>query len=355
MKVTAILKGKADAAGRKTIYIRISNNQERKFRATQMKIEPEFFKAGKVVGHPTAKLLNERIKSLIVQVEHQILFPTNEITIESPTFADYTMECHRIWDRQLKASTVRQHMGERNKFLQFMPNLRMNEFTPVVLNHYTEHCYELGNTSNTVWKTFKYLKKVIYKAYRDQVITSNPFLQFKVQPYKQKRRDYLDDQEVKKLTDVAFRNDITPEHQFVLRWFLLGCLTGLRFSDWQQFNQKKHIKNDRIILYTTKTGELVTMPLVNETRALFQALKWKPMHLTNQHFNRMMKELMVAYNIDKKVTAHISRHTFGVMCATRGLSIETCARLMGISMRVCQVYYKLQTEVTDREYLKLFM
>lgn len=54
--------------------------------------------------------------------------------------------------------------------------------------------------------------------------------------------------------------------------------------------------------------------------------------------------------IKKNLRTHIGRHTFWVLCAELGLSIETTAELMGITISVCKTYYKVTRQKVNREY-----
>jgi site-specific recombinase XerD len=55
----------------------------------------------------------------------------------------------------------------------------------------------------------------------------------------------------------------------------------------------------------------------------------------------MLKLIGLAAKINKNLRTHIGRHTFAVLCAELGLSIETTAELMGITIKVASVYYKI--------------
>ena len=51
----------------------------------------------------------------------------------------------------------------------------------------------------------------------------------------------------------------------------------------------------------------------------------------------------------KKLTTHVARHSFAVRCAELGISIETTAEFMGITVRSCHIYYRITNKKIDNE------
>ena len=45
--------------------------------------------------------------------------------------------------------------------------------------------------------------------------------------------------------------------------------------------------------------------------------------------------------IDKEISTHTARHSFGCLCASLGLPESTTAKLMGINAQTVKVYYHL--------------
>jgi site-specific recombinase XerD len=353
MTISATLTGRPDQYGRKRIYIRIAQGNDRQYKATEMRVLPSQFKEGKVIGLPNAKAYNEKIKALIRTVEHDQLFMSNGVENFDIKLSDFIQECMRKWSKSKREGTMRQNMTEFRKLMEFAgPDIKLSMINVDFLNDYLEYCYSQGNTVNTAWKTFKFVRKVMLRAYKEKKRKDYPFDLFEMPKYTDPQRDYLTDEEVNAIHKIAENKKASAEIRFVANWFLISCYTALRFSDWQQFS-KSHIVNNRLVLYTTKTTEVVSMPLVDKVRKLFEAVGYKGMHYSNKHVNVLLKDIAAGAGIHKSISAHIARHTFGVRAA-HVMSVEACARLMGISVRVCQVYYKVVDKVSDREYEKLF-
>jgi integrase len=352
MKVTAILKGKKDDQGRIKICIRIADKGVRTFRTTMMRVTPSQFASGRVKDHPQAKAYNERLRVIINQIEGELLQGTVAKTERVP-FAAYVQDLMRRWEKSKRPGTMRQIATERKKFMDYAGDILLTDIDTELLQGYEHHMREMGNGSNTVWKSFKFIRMICLRAFKDKKIREYIFATYPMPRYKTPIREYLEEEELVKVEGIAYNPAASPEVRFIASWFVLGCYTGLRFSDWQQFNQATHIRGGRLVLYTTKTGQVVSMPVVDKVRSLFENIEYKPCHYTNTHVNRVLKEIATGAGIDKNLSAHISRHTFGVRAA-RVMSLEACARLMGITVRVCQVYYKIVDVTSDREYEKMF-
>ena len=65
--------------------------------------------------------------------------------------------------------------------------------------------------------------------------------------------------------------------------------------------------------------------------------------------NETLKILAKMVGIKKNVTTHVARHSFAVRCAELGISIETTAELMGVTVKTCQIYYRITGRKIDME------
>ena len=61
---------------------------------------------------------------------------------------------------------------------------------------------------------------------------------------------------------------------------------------------------------------------------------------------------MVAAKIDKKITYHCSRHTFGTLSIYWSIPDYVVAELMGIDIKTVKIYAKIVDQVKVREMLK---
>jgi integrase len=81
--------------------------------------------------------------------------------------------------------------------------------------------------------------------------------------------------------------------------FIIGCWTGLRFSDLDQISTDK-IKENRITLKQRKTGKKVVIPVNYTVNEILEKYNNKlPEPISNQKFNEYLKEAAKLANLNE--------------------------------------------------------
>lgn len=135
--------------------------------------------------------------------------------------------------------------------------------------------------------------------------------------------------------------------------FLFCCFCGLRFSDmikltWADIRTLSD-GTKQAEIKQQKTATPLYLPLSDN------ALKWLPkraegvaddapifrqIHYTR--YNKQLAEWVKAAKIAKRVTWHISRHTYATMLLTYGADIYTTSKLLGhTDVKTTQIYAKV--------------
>lgn len=193
----------------------------------------------------------------------------------------------------------------------------------------------------------------IKKAHNEKLIDEYPFAIFKMPRYKDPEKTFLTKEQVESI-DKFIQGKIPNEYKIAGAWFVISCYTGLRFGDQQAFN-KKNIRNGRLIIYTSKTGQPVSIPMNDKLKTLFELVNYQPIPYSNVHYNRIMKAIAAECEIESNVSVHTARHTFGTLCASQGISQEVTAKLMGhSSIKTTAIYYQLTSDRLDSEFEKIF-
>ena len=106
-----------------------------------------------------------------------------------------------------------------------------------------------------------------------------------------------------------------------------------------------------LFLRAKKNGEDVTMPVAGRLARHLERVRVTPLTLVEQVINRTLKNVG---GIQKKISSHTARHSFAItLCAEQGISAETCAELMGITLVTCvNNYYKVTNRKIDKECLQ---
>lgn len=104
---------------------------------------------------------------------------------------------------------------------------------------------------------------------------------------------YLSEVELKKIIDLDLCDNKTLEQ--VRDLFIVGCYTGLRFSDFTQIKKENIVDRRLLKLKTIKTDEWVTIPLFDEVKQIMSKHTDKcnslPKAFDNQVMNRYLKEI----------------------------------------------------------------
>ncbi|MCR5158638.1 MAG: site-specific integrase [Prevotella sp.] len=154
--------------------------------------------------------------------------------------------------------------------------------------------------------------------------------------------------------------------------FLLGCWTGLRFSDVIRL-RPEHIQDDMIVIQQQKTNNYVTIPIHPVFREIWERYGGIPLTISNQKFNDHIKEVCKAAGITdsvlksitrggKKVTtkyekwqlvsSHTGRRSFATNLYKSGFPSISIMQITGHKTEAAFLKY---IKVTPQEHAKLLM
>lgn len=184
------------------------------------------------------------------------------------------------------------------------------------------------------------LKKVARIGFRKQRISINPFDDFKA-TFSKESKVPLSMEEVTRIQEKVFQNKRLDK---VRDRLVVGIFSGMSNQDIHtatsdmittDINGKKWIERGR-----TKTGELCIIPLWKPVLDIIekyqvdlteQAGGFLFPRMSLQKMNEYCKEIAGYCNIQKPLTTHICRHTFGDIYLNGGGSLDNLARIMGHS------------------------
>lgn len=195
-------------------------------------------------------------------------------------------------------------------------------------------------------------------AVRREYITENPFK--KISPLDKIKRDesprtYLTIEEVKKMIDTP----VPQGREDVKQAFLFSVFCGLRRSDIRQLKWKDITCDGgqwRCMVIMEKTTTPIYLPLSKS------AVQWLPDRgfATDQDLvfntlpcNSLIGEIVRNWAkdagiVNKVVTYHTSRHTFGTMMLTLGADLYTVSKLMGHrNIETTKIYAKIIDQKKD--------
>lgn len=362
--------------GQYPIYIRITINRKQSYISTGYHLEQKYWDAkGERVreGHMLSGTINADITTRKQTIIKKIVdFQVRGEKVTAATIKDLVAsrtDLHNIFEfteqfikevqHKRKAGTLenyRKHLKVLELF-HGSRSLAFEEITHDYLVKFEDHLRHPvegankrdalgGNYIHAIWKT---IKTFFNAAKKRGVINCYPFEVYENPEYAAPVKDYLTITELDRLEEFADKTSNQVMKQTVV-YFLLGCYSGLRLSDWRQFDYSKHVEDNRLYLHAKKNGERVIMPVVGRLARHLERVKGITLQITEQEINRTLKNIA---GIKKKITTHTGRHTFAItMCAERGISAETCSELMGITIKTCvENYYRVTNLKIDKECL----
>lgn len=254
--------------------------------------------------------------------------------------------------------TIKKNGDQFNKLKRYRPKLEFNDITETFLANYEEHMREtLGNAKGGSTNSLKFIRKFLYVAIKKGLTTNNPFKNYRIKEPKSDKIKYIEIEELQRMK--VYFEALNPNHKHFrsLKSFLFGCYTSCRYGDCEKF-KLADIVNDCVIVEQEKTKKTVYVPLMPQTRALLNYDLDTNVHNLNtpcnQTCNRALKEIAKICKINKPITFHYSRHTFGYTAVNNGVPKEVVQEVMGhTSSKQTDHYAKLNNDTKKREMAKL--
>ena len=203
----------------------------------------------------------------------------------------------------------------------------------------------------TILERLKILRAVVRIAYKRGYIMQDPFdrLEQNERPKAPKRESvkYLTIDEVKRLAETPCKSPLLKAA------FLFSCCCGLRISDiyglrWEEIKEE----GGRLFIEKKqeKTGAVVVIPLSETARKYLPRRgllnKARPFECLPSYSSvtRYMRIWGAAAGLEKRLTFHVSRHTFGTQLVSNGVELLTASKLMGhTNVTTTQIYAEVVT------------
>lgn len=199
-----------------------------------------------------------------------------------------------------------------------------------------------GNCShNTMIRHMRRLKQVTTNAYRNRYIDRDPFSET-VLSVKKPQTQVLTEKELQRIIMHGFENRVLDK---VRDMFLFCSFTGLSYADFKRLKYSD-ITDNIIITDRTKTKNPCFIPLLPIPLALIEKYRNKTEYIfpvpTNKQLNDRLKPIGKACGIRKTLTMHVARRTFATLMITKGMPIESIAKMLGHSdLKTTQIYARI--------------
>lgn len=380
--IALILNYRKDGHGRQAIYLKITIDRKSAYVSTGEDVfERQWDKKNQLVkNHPLEVDINARITELLSTAQRKFTElslagkPVSAAGLKALISAkgnlnnlfEFTDQFISEVKHKRNEATLENYRKHLLKIEQFTGSRQLNfeDINPQWLAKFETFMRESGREkgqeekgkglgNNYVHALFKTLKVVFNAAKKRGVTALYPFDQYENPVYRAPVKDYLTLDEVAKIEEIADQETNSVARQSAI-YLLLGISTGLRISDWFQFDLDKHVQDGQVLLRAKKNGEWVSMPVNAILRRNIARMRSCPLTTDEPVINRTLKDISKKAGISKHITSHTGRHTFAIsLCAERGIGAETCAELMGITVATCvENYYRVTSRKINSETLK---
>ena len=261
------------------------------------------------------------------------------------TFADiYSALCEEKAAHKSKA-TARGFRDSYKSFVRFLDTRGLRRCLPHEVDKALIEAYrlymlrDLGYKMSSVAVYLRRLHQVFRRAMLEAGLRDDPFdlIDIETPAYE---RNALSAEDLQRL--LAYRPHRSVDNHVRLI-FLLGCFTGLAFSDLKKLRMedvytlgdgrrylsicRTKTQNGSIVPLLPIAEEILTYVGQGRTEGL-----WFREFPVNSHFNRKVRELLVKAGCSPhtEASSHTARHTFATtICLENGLPIETVSRMLG--------------------------
>ncbi|MCB8999640.1 MAG: site-specific integrase [Bacteroidales bacterium] len=209
------------------------------------------------------------------------------------------------------AGTVKTYLRTLGALKSFKPKLRFEDINMDFYYAFIDHMQKVyGMRENTIGLHIKNLKAVLNEA-KFRGLNSN--LDYKQRKFKVVFQEadaiYLRLDEIKRIRELDL--SAKPGMEKVRDLFLIGCFTGLRFSDFSQIkkaNFQTIEENQFISLRTIKTSSRVVIPLNQTIIEILEKYEGNiPKPDSNQAMNRTLKHIGKLAGIEETVIIRENR------------------------------------------------
>lgn len=288
------------------------------------------------------------------RLQHKVLSKDSLLMeLQSPTavidFISFWTEEMQRQKEILKSGTYRQQMTMLNKVKAFKNPLFFYEINEDLVQDLKTHCKnKLKNTPPTIATLIKSFKKYLHIANKKGIVSPLEFNEIKNKSF-QGNRTFLMPEEIKTLDEYYSSSFIKEAHKNILSRFLFSCFTGLRFSDIINLSSE-NILNDVIFFTAEKTTKIQRVPLSVSARKYINTNTLFEGTYTNEYINRQLKEIAIVLGIRKKITYHVSRHTFATNFIICGGNVIHLQKILGHSkIEMTMIYVHIVDQITNEE------
>ncbi|MBX2953943.1 MAG: integrase catalytic domain-containing protein [Leadbetterella sp.] len=212
-----------------------------------------------------------------------------------------------------------------------------------------------GFEPETIRKRLEFGKRAYEIARQKKLQEHNPFQGHKLPRAKNYAKNHLSEPELNNLAAFVFE---TPAYHEIRDFFAFQCLTSLNYCDLEALLETEIVETDRgpaISQQRSKTGTEVFIPLLPLALDILNRYRGrKPRYCfpipTNQHYNRVLKEIAAIVKIKKPLTSSFARKTFCNLAFDKGMDVDSMGVIVGHKTAKMAYKYYLAKQAPNRAF-----
>ncbi|MDJ1493332.1 tyrosine-type recombinase/integrase [Cytophagaceae bacterium DM2B3-1] len=300
-----------------------------------------------------SELIREGRQPTAITVEERYLFRN-----EAPISLQELMGQYKVFktEKKIAPATMKTFVTRQRNILLFMKETsqlgiaaqHIDEYFINALEHFIT--VKQNNSQGHAVRHLRFIKECLTWAKKRKLITYNALSDLNWTTPEYKEMPCLTLKELIQIEQHSFGSK--PLQEAADR-FLMQCYSGLNFADLMNFEPNWNIVGDWIKIKRQKTGETAIVPLLSKLKTLLEKYSYKPPKITNQAYNRFLKEIAAVLDLKLNLTTRVARKTAGQLWLDAGLSIESVSKMLGHSnIRTTQKSYVKVTEARIEMELK---
>ena len=314
-------------------------------------------------------LVKERVVSVELIKNRLQGIATNPTTLLAMSKAELHAVKESVGKSRAEGTYLNLYYYDRN-LREFIENkgvqdISIDTITESLFEEYRFFLKKQGFAAATINRYLCWLSRLMFRAVSQRIIRCNPFENAKYEKEDRKIR-FLQKGEVMKLMAMKM-NDREAEQARLM--FVFSCFTGMAISDIENLKYKhiqtaadgqRYIRKERqktkveFIVPLHPIAEAIISHCRNEqerneehltVKEKGDSLVFQP-HCSRSVMGKNLSIVGKACGIRQRLSYHMARHTFGTMCLSAGIPIESIAKMMGhASISSTQIY----AQVTDKK------
>lgn len=353
--------GRLNKRGEGLLQVECQQGARRVYFSTHIYCKPGQFANGSIRGCANAEALNFALYETVRQIELvELEYIKRGVNVTLPLLRD-AVKAHispaaRLIDFgiEVTSQSERKELTKMNygtllrNIEKFRKGTLVTDIDYNFLVSYDKWLRDQGISHNTRVSRLRMLRALMNEARRRDIIALNPFDRFRIQQMVSKK-GFLTTEQLRHL------ERLKPEgRQLIARdCFLIGCYTGLRFSDVKTLREE-HIADGWIKKQMVKTGKTVEIPVGELFGGKFLTIRERYGNdigkLTRQlggngTTNKTLRPLFDRVGAEKNITFHSSRHTFATLLGQKGVPLDTIQHLLGhTKIQTTEIYREMSRE-----------